>query len=99
MTKDWVMLAPILIHADPTPPHPSGLSLAHSGRTSEADSYFKAWMDEPEDAYGDLHLEVADALMAMGQHGRAVGFLEKLEVKWVPRDRESCKGALTTGLH
>ena len=58
----------------------AGLCLTHLGRRSEADDYFKALLDEPEDTYGDLHLEVADALVAMGQHGRAVGFLEKLEV-------------------
>jgi len=51
------------------------------GRMPEAESYFAALLDEPEEQYGDLYLEAADALMAIGQYGRAVGFLEKLEVE------------------
>ena len=56
-----------------------GLCLCHLGRMEQADSTLAGLLSEPADQFGDLFLEVGNALIAMGHHGRAAAFLERLE--------------------
>ena len=63
----------------PLPFHP-GLCLAHMRHMEEADLCLAALLAEPPDQFGDLYLEVGNAFIVMGQHGRAAGFLERIEV-------------------
>ena len=58
----------------------AGLCLAHLGRLQEADEALGPLRSEGATVFPDLHLDVGVALAAMGQHARALSFLERLLV-------------------
>ncbi|GAX74553.1 hypothetical protein CEUSTIGMA_g2003.t1 [Chlamydomonas eustigma] len=57
----------------------AGLCLSHLGRPEDAESYLQSLLNEPADQFSDLHLDVGNAFIAMGQHEQALLFLKRLE--------------------
>jgi hypothetical protein len=70
-----VLLTFLSLRAHPPAP---GLCLAHLGRLEEADAQLAALLAEPAGQFADLFQDVGLAFCGMGQHSRAVVFLEQL---------------------